>query len=268
MHQQASKAYIGTSGYLYDHWYGVFYPDDLPGNQRLKYYSRFFDTVELNVTFYRLPLEAVFRGWYQRTPAEFWFVLKGSRLITHLKRFKESQKPLALFFQRAFGLKEKLKLVLWQLPPQFEFSEELASFCQLLATISPKTVGHAFEFRHSSWFCPATYETLTRYQYAIVLADYPFKIKLPGEKDKDEETIEVPQTAPFIYLRRHGATALYSSNYSEEELKEEAAKIQEWLKAGNDVFLYFNNDAKGYAVLNALKVKELLGERRQGARIA
>jgi uncharacterized protein YecE (DUF72 family) len=129
--------FIGTSGYNYPHWWnGVFYPADLPQKKWLEFYAEYFDTVELNVSFYRLPRKEVFEGWYKRTPKKFVFAVKGSRFITHIKRLKDCRDPLSLLLDHASPLKEKLGVVLWQLPPQFKFQKErLEEFCVLLSTL-------------------------------------------------------------------------------------------------------------------------------------
>jgi hypothetical protein len=146
---------IGTSGYNYPHWWhGIFYPTDLPQRKWLEFYSDFFDSVELNVSFYRLPKKEVFKSWYKRTPSHFSFAVKGSRFITHMKRLKDCREPLTLLLDHAAPLKEKLGVLLWQLPPRFTFQRErLEEFCVLLSTL-PRSKGlrHAFEFRDDSWF--------------------------------------------------------------------------------------------------------------------
>ena len=275
-----SKAYIGTSGYIYDHWYGVFYPEDLTKDKWLEHYCQFFDTVELNVTFYRLPFEAAFKGWYKRTPENFLFTVKGSRFITHIKKLNDPKEPVKLLFDRAKHLKEKLGMILWQLPPGFKANlDRLEDFCKLLKkdyfkeekdyykkdyyknSLERKNViRHSFEFREESWFCEDVYQILKRYNMALVICDYPFQLAISEKRQATEgrKQIQVPETADFIYLRRHGATALYSSNYSDNQLKEDAQQIKKWLKKGKDVYVYFNNDAYGYAVKNALKLKELI----------
>jgi len=264
------KAYIGTSGYIYDHWYGIFYPEDLVKAQWLEYYCRFFDTVELNVTFYRLPFETAFKNWYKRTPDNFSFTVKGSRFITHVKKLTDCEEPLKLLFARAKYLKEKLGVVLWQTPPTLAYGEikskiqskiqKFTKFCELLKQFTPKNIRHSFEFRHESWFCPEVYQILKKYNFALVICDYPFEIVSSEQEPavRGRKQIVIPETADFIYLRRHGATALYSSNYSDAQLQQDAELIKKWLKNGKDVYVYFNNDARGYAVKNALKLKELL----------
>lgn len=241
---------IGTSGYNYPHWgNGVFYPSDLPQRRWLEFYGEHFDTVELNVTFYRLPQREIFEGWYRRTPKRFLFALKGSRFITHIKRLKHCRDPLTLFFDQAAPLKEKTGPILWQLPPRFRFDKErLEEFGVLLSTLPrSKALRHAFEFRDASWFCREAFDLLRTFGFAFCIAHGPgFPI-----------TEEV--TCDFVYLRLHGGEILYGSNYSDEELKQWAGKIVEWWrKEGKTVFVYFNNDAYGFAVRNAQSLISLL----------
>lgn len=239
-----SKVFIGTSGYIYGHWRRVFYPEDLPSYKWLEHYTKFFKTVELNVTFYRLPQESAFKSWYKRTPEDFVFVLKGSRFITHIKKLHGVKQPVKLFFDRASLLKEKLGVVLWQLPPSWKKNiERLGNFLKI---ISRYKVRQAFEFRHESWFSHDVYKLLKKYNVALCLADSPYYPKV--EK----------VTADFIYIRFHGGKILYGSCYSKKEMQEWSRKIKKWAKKGFDVYAYFNNDALGYAVENAKELKKLL----------
>jgi uncharacterized protein YecE (DUF72 family) len=156
-----AEIWIGTSGYYYKHWQGVFYPLKLPQRKQLEYYSQFFDTVELNVTFYRLPQEKAFLSWYERTPKDFLFTIKGSRFITHIKRLKDCTEPVKRFFEKASLLKEKLGMILWQLPPNFKCN--LNRLKDFLDALYPYTdYHHTFEFRHPSWFCPQSYNKFHR----------------------------------------------------------------------------------------------------------
>jgi uncharacterized protein YecE (DUF72 family) len=142
---------IGTSGFTYPHWRGVFYPEKLPQSKWLEYYAEFLPSLELNVTFYRLPAESAFESWYRRTPHHFTFALKGSRFITHVKRLKDPQEPLTLFFARSKKLKQKHRVTLWQFPPGFKVNKErIEKFVQSLREHSECL--HAFEFRDQSWF--------------------------------------------------------------------------------------------------------------------
>jgi uncharacterized protein YecE (DUF72 family) len=245
----STNIYIGTSGYNYPHWSGgVFYPREMPQARWLEHYARHFGSVELNVTFYRLPDKSVFQSWHERTPARFAFAIKGNRYITHIKRLKDCREPLARFMRHSSALKEKLHVVLWQLHPRMRADlGRLEAFCKLLrASAKARCVRHAFEFRHESWFCEGVYELLRARNHALCIAHSP---RWPRAEIA---------TADFFYLRFHGGERLYGSNYSEEELGECAAKIRAWLKKGSDVYAYFNNDAQGYAVHNALRLRKLI----------
>jgi len=238
--------YIGTSGFNYPHWRGLFYPQKLSPTKWLDHYVRYFDTVELNVTFYRLPTEAAFKSWDDRTPKKFVFALKGSRFITHLKQLGDVREPLKIFFQRARPLAKKTGVILWQLPPRFKLNmEKLERFLKLLKPYSDRR--HAFEFRHPSWFeDPAASKLIKSHRAAPCDADWPSVAKL-----------SFPHPRTFLYIRRHGIGARYAGCYSDAQLKADAKYIGEFGK-GKTVFVYFNNDAEGYAVKNALRLKELL----------
>jgi uncharacterized protein YecE (DUF72 family) len=242
--------FIGTSGYNYTHWGNdVFYPSELPEKKWLEFYATYFNTVELNVTFYRLPTKKAFESWYMRTPSQFLFSIKGSRFITHIKRLKDCQEPLALFLDRASCLKEKLGVILWQLPPRFKVDlKRLEEFFLLISKIPiSKKIPHAFEFRDDSWFCSQVFMILERFNFSFCISH--------GSGIPMMEKI----TSNIIYLRLHGGKLLYGSNYSENELKNWAKKIQSWKENGKIIFVYFNNDAYGFAIKNAMTLKRLLG---------
>jgi uncharacterized protein YecE (DUF72 family) len=239
---------IGTSGFSYEHWEGgVFYPADLARAKQLEYYCGRFGTVELNVTFYRLPAMSTFEGWGRRTPDDFQFAIKGSRFITHVKRLKDPREPLRLLLGHARPLLPKIACILWQLPPGFHLDlPRLAAFVALLRKVrGPR---HAFEFRHESWLAPQVFALLRDAGMTVCRADHP------------RFGVEIPEETPFEYVRRHGPHegALYAGCYSEEELRQDAALIRRWREAGKDVFVYFNNDWQGYAVRNAMRLKEIL----------
>jgi len=250
-----SQTFIGTSGFSYPHWKEIFYPQNLPQKDWFLYYTKYFDTVELNVSFYRLPRREVFEGWRKRAGAEFVFAVKGWRWITHIKKLKNCRKEVEKFFETASpiktpevapgtprGLRNK-DVVLWQLPPGLKFDgERLGNFLAIL----PKNWRHAFEFRHSSWGNEKTWEILRQYQAAVVFQDFP------GWPIFNEVT------ADFVYLRFHGKENLYSSCYTDKELENWAKKIKNWQKQGLDVYTYFNNDALGYAIKNAKTLKKFL----------
>jgi len=239
--------YIGTSGYSYNHWKNdVFYPKSISSNKWLEFYCGKFDSVELNVTFYRLPSIKAYKTWQKQTPRNFRFVLKGSRFITHIKRLKNCSQPLKVFFNRAVSLREKTSCVLWQLPPNFKKDPgRLLDFIRQLKKL--KKIRQAFEFRNASWFSTEIFKILKDNNIALASADWPDFSKT------------VHDTADFVYIRRHGTGAnLYGGCYTQAQLKRDALFIKSFLKKGKDVYMYFNNDARGYAPQNALFLKKLL----------
>ena len=249
--------WIGTSGYIYDDWHGgVFYPKDIPQKKRFEYYASQFSTVELNVTFYRLPEKKIFRSWYERSPEGFLFFVKGSRLITHMKKLKGVHEPLGRFFESVSELKEKLAGVLWQFPPMFE--KDLAILEAFLGELAkqPKT-RHVFEFRHASWFDDETKQLLTRYGAVFCRADWP----------EFSARFQSAVAEPFVYLRRHGVTdkKKYSADYSDAFLRREAQFIRKKLKKHKEVFVFFNNDFGGRAPRDARKLISFLQTQPEGA---
>ena len=241
--------FIGTSGYNYpDWWNGVFYPSDLPQRKWLEFYAKHFNTVELNVSFYRLPKKEVFESWYKRTAKGFVFCVKGSRFITHIKRLKDCREPLSLLLEHASPLKEKLGALLWQLPPKFPFDKQrLEQFCILLSTLPrSKNLRHVFEFRDESWFCQEARRVLGEFHFAFCTAHGS---GLP---------LMEPLTSDFVYLRLHGGEVLYGGDYSDTELKRWAERLKEWGEKGQSAFVYFNNDAYGFAIKNALTLKKIV----------
>ena len=243
------EIFIGTSGYSYQHWKKVFYPQDLPSGKWLEFYAQHFNCVELNVTFYRLPKETAFKGWHRRTPQDFRFVVKGSRFIIHIKRLKDCHEPVKLFFDRATLLKEKLLAVLWQLPPSLKCDiKTLENFITLLKSQWPQ-YRYSFEFRDESWFKEDTYKLLKDNNINLCIADSPtFPI---------HEII----TSDFLYLRFHGGKELYGSQYSKQELKSWHGKAKRWFTGAKLFCAFFNNDAHGFAIKNALTFKELINEK-------
>ncbi len=235
---------IGCSGFNYPHWEGDFYPFDLPQKEWFGYYCKVFNTVELNVTFYRLPLSKTFEKWHKETPPNFAFSLKGSRFITHIKRLLEPAEPLNLFFGRASNLREKLKVVLWQFSPGFKIDiNRLKNFLRLLKKYPVK---NTLEFRHESWITEEVFDLCKEHNVSLCMADWPQFID------------NLCVTSDFVYIRRHGDGGNYATYYSKAALKKDAKRIKDFLKDGKDVFIYFNNDYNGYAPRNALELIELL----------
>jgi uncharacterized protein YecE (DUF72 family) len=232
---------IGTSGWHYEDWSGRFYPADLPKKKWFDYYSKHFDTVEVNNTFYHLPKEKTFENWRKQAPKNFLFTVKASRYITHIKRLKEPQEPLERFFERANLLQKHLGPVLYQLPPSFH--KDLARLKSFLQALPKKRVA-IFEFRHESWFCEDTYNLLKNFNAAFCIHD------LVG--------IPTPRviTNDVIYIRFHGPTGKYAGNYSKSALQNWAKWIKDNLKGKKAVYAYFNNDYNAYAISNAKTLRE------------
>lgn len=239
---------IGCSGFLYDDWRGNFYPENLSRTHWLEYYCTKFLTVELNVTFYRLPERETFAKWYSSTPEGFIFSLKGSRFVTHVKKLKDCAEPIEALFSRASVLKEKLGVILWQLPPSFEM--DLERLKHFLETIRPYQARNTFEFRNKTWINKKVIDLLEKEDATLCMADWP------------EFLDELPLTADFVYIRRHGEGGSYATSYSTESLTKDVKRIRAYLRQKKGIFIYFNNDANGYAPKNAGELIRLIGKKR------
>ena len=207
-------------------------------------YVEVFDTVELNNSFYHLPKEETFEGWYNKTPEHFLFSVKGSRFITHIKKLNNVKESLDLFFERAEGLKEKLGPVLFQLPPKWQQDLELLEeFLMLL----PKKKEVTIEFRDHSWHTPEVIVLLKKYNVAFCI------YHLAGFESPREIT------ADFTYVRLHGPNrSKYSGSYSDEALQNWAKQILSWKNTLKHIYVYFDNDISAFAPKNAQALKQLL----------
>ena len=217
------KLRAGTSGFSYAEWKGSFYPEDLSSDAMLGYYADRFDTVEINNTYYRMPSESVLAGWSEQVPAEFRFVLKANRQITHFKRLKpEAVEPMEYFWSKATTLGDRLGPILVQLPPNFK--KDVGRLAEFLSAI-PDGVRPAFEFRHDSWHDDAVYTALSDRSAALVIA-----------QTEDSETPLVP-TAGWGYLR------LRKVDYEPGEVEEWAERVggQEWEEA----YVFFKHEDEG-----------------------
>ena len=238
--------FIGTSGWSYKHWQGVFYPEGVTQDRYLEHYLTQFDCVELNASFYHLPLKTTVAGWVRRTPADFRFCTKLSRYITHQKYLVDVEEALKNYFTLFARMKLRLGPVLVQLPPGLAYDEELFSrFVEMLRLYPQFRI--AVEVRHSSWLRDEFFQILRKEGIAFVIAD-------SGGQFPFAETV----TSDFVYLRFHGRELLYASNYSEEELNQYADKIVSWLKEGKEVWAFFNNDYAGFAPFNAMQLREMV----------
>jgi uncharacterized protein YecE (DUF72 family) len=233
---------IGCSGWSYDHWRGVLYPEHGSTGAWLSLYAEHFDTVEVNATFYRLPTRAAVERWASATPNGFCFAVKASRYLTHVRRLRGLEEGLGRLEERIVPLRSPTKLgpTLWQLPGTFRRDDE-----RLAAALSALPRGrHAFEFRHESWFADEVYELLERHDAALVVAD-----RAPGGASPQV------RTADWWYLRFHVGRGR-GGGYTPRQLEEWASRIE---ALEGDVFAYFNNDWRGFAVRDAARLRDLLG---------
>ncbi|HEV7735244.1 MAG TPA: DUF72 domain-containing protein [Candidatus Binatia bacterium] len=260
---------IGISGWRYRPWRGVFYPNGLPQRAELTYASSRFDSIEINGSFYSLQRPSSWRRWYAETPPGFVFAVKGGRFLTHHKKLRDCETPLANFFASGvLALEEKLGPILWQLPPQLPFDPpRLAAFFDLLprTTAAAATLarGHdqrlrhgahletganrplryALEVRHPSFVDPAFLALLRRADVALCVADtagrWPFLDDV---------------TTRFVYVRLHGDKQLYASGYGRSALDAWATRVAAWRADGRDVFVYFDNDVKVHAPYDAMNL--------------
>ena len=234
---------IGTSGWHYDHWRGPFYPDDLAAEHYLGFYAERFDTVEVNHSFYQLPEASSVAAWREAAPAGFRFAVKVSRYLTHMKKLKDPEAPLTSFLERVTPLGERLGPLLFQLPPNWHVDlDRLAAFLEML----PAGVRAAFEFRDPTWFDDAVYELLDRHGAAFCIYD------LAGTESPHVVT------GDLAYVRLHGSGAAYEGGYTKRMLSGWAGACSAWLRAGRDVFVYFDNDARAHAPADAGALKEML----------
>jgi uncharacterized protein YecE (DUF72 family) len=241
-----ARFWIGTSGWHYSHWRGSFYPERLPPREWLSHYCERFPTVELNASFYRQPKTSTWGLWRERAPQGFRFAVKASRFLTHIRRLDDPQEPLERVVAGARLLDDRLGPLLYQLPPGFHRKPENVARLEAFLPLLPGDLLHAIEFRHKSWFVDETASLLRRHGVAFCSFD------MVG--------LECPlmATAPFAYVRFHGSEALYASNYTDEMLEGWAARLRALARETDEVYVYFNNDAGGYAVANALSLSRLL----------
>jgi uncharacterized protein YecE (DUF72 family) len=270
------KVRIGVSGWRYTPWRGVFYPRELPQRLELRYASRIFPTLEINGSFYSLQRPEYYRQWHDETPDDFVFALKGSRFITHMKKLRDIETPLANFFASGiFDLRAKLGPILWQFPPNFRYEHgRMASFFDLLpadthaalrlarkrdarlkgrarlAIDMQRPLRHAVEIRHESFLDASFLQLLRERGIALVIAETAQRWPMP-----------LDITADFVYMRLHGDKELYRSGYGSKALDRWAQRIRQWSRS-RDVYCYFDNtDVKLRAPVDARTLMRKLGMR-------
>lgn len=240
-----NTCHIGTSGWSYDHWQGVLYPHGLPAKNRLEIYTQHFTTVELNSSFYHWPRDASFINWATHLPAGFQMSVKAPRGLSHASRLTEPETWIARIRHGFNLLGSRRGVLLVQLPPDLPRDDSrLKVFLQKL----PPQLPTAFEFRHPSWHVEPVFTLLEQHQVAYCVmsgAHLPCILRA---------------TAPFVYVRLHGPSDnhLYADSYSEADLRWWADRLTEWRIQGYASWVYFNNDMAGYAVRNALRLRELV----------
>ena len=237
--------HIGCSGWNYASWRGVLYPPGCAQRKWLARYAEEFDTVEVNNTFYRLPSRDAAKGWVQQTPPDFTFAVKSSRYLTHMKRLTDMDRGVGRLLERLEPLvgSPKMGPMLWQLPANFRRDDERLGFA--LDHLPPGR--HAFEFRHPSWFADEVLDALRWHGVALTIGDNPERPWQPHEL-----------TADFTFVRFHYGHRGRRGNYSPSELDEWARELRRLARRA-DVSAYFNNDWEGFAVRNALGMRERLG---------
>lgn len=231
---------IGTSGYQYKHWKGDFYPKELPVRDWFDHYSKFFDTVEINNTFYKMAEAETFVEWKKAAPPNFCYAIKYSRFGTHLKKLKDPEGHVNYFLDRVSHLEETLGPVLVQLPPHWKCNpKRLREFFE----VTPKDLQWAVEIRDPDWLSEEIYELLRQQNASLVIHDM-----IPNH----------PRiiTTDWVYLRFHGQN--YAGSYTEDQLTRIAEDVREHSSKGREVFVYFNNDLVGHAIRNAVTLKEKL----------
>lgn len=242
-----SGLYIGTSGWSYKHWQGIFYPTNIKPIEYLEYFITKFHCVELNSSFYHLPKKVTVSNWMKRTPIYFRFCPKLSRFITHQKKLVDCKKALQNYFTVFEEMKSRLGPVLVQLPPGLSYDKSIIRGFLNIIKEQYSQYRFAIEVRHKSFITDDFFNLLADYGIVYVIAD-------SGLRFPYYEAI----TTDLVYLRFHGRERLYASNYEESDLHIYAEKVVSWLNEGKEVWVFFNNDYHGFAVKNAERLRELV----------
>ena len=234
---------IGTSGWHYAGWWGLFYPEGVKKKDALLYYASRFDAAELNAPFYRTPTEKAVLNWFDSTPDDFRFAWKASKFITHWKRLKADDHSLDLLHRNVGLLRHKAGPVLFQLPPRMAIDRE--RLAQFIDRLEPGR-RYCFEFRHESWYDAPIFELLCDHDMALCISDHA---SAPSPRQV---------TANWVYIRNHGPSGRYHGSYSNAALADWASSIRKWRTQGRDVWCFFDNDVKSAAPADADRLLELL----------
>jgi uncharacterized protein YecE (DUF72 family) len=240
------KWWIGCSGFHYKHWKEIFYPHGLAQNKWFSFYCKQFNTLELNVTFYRFPQISFLKTWYDKSPSTFRFAVKAPRLITHYKKFSRTEKLMNDFYGSVSeGLKEKLGCILFQLPPRSYYTYERLQ--RIIASLD-NSFNNVVEFRHESWWDLEVYNELTKHKITFCGMSHPL---LPDE---------IIKNTSILYYRMHGVPELYKSPYKKSTLKKIINEIHSSGKI-KKAFIYFNNDVDASAIKNAKQMIEIISRK-------
>ena len=234
---------VGCSGWVYKHWRGIFYPEDLPQKRWFERYAEEFNTVEINNSFYRLPPGETFEKWRNQAPPGFCYAVKANRYLTQAKKLKDCEEPLERMMTAVRRLGDRLGPMLYQLPPKMKLNlERLESFLRIL----PKGVTRAFEFRNTDWYREEVFALLDRYGASFCVHD------MPGS------TSERIAVGPTAYVRFHGGEGKYWGRYSDEALLGWSDWILDQARQGRGVWCYFNNDIGGHAIEDARTLRSMI----------
>lgn len=235
--------HIGCSGWSYKHWRGIFYPEGLAQKNWFSRYAEEFDTVEINASFYRLPLVSTFDGWREKAPGDFRFAVKVNRFITHLKKLVGVEEEIDRFIDLARRLGPTLGPLLYQLPPSLH--KDLSRLDRFLSRL-PLDIEHVVEFRHPSWYDEEVRTLLERHDVGFVAHDLRGLISPRWA------------TGRTAYVRFHGSGGRYSGRYSDEQLLEWTDWCLEQVRSARSVWFYFNNDIHGHAIDDARTLKSMV----------
>jgi uncharacterized protein YecE (DUF72 family) len=235
--------HIGCSGFHYKHWKGTFYPEKLAQTKWFKYYCEHFDTLELNVTFYRFPRLDNMLAWYDTSPPHFRFAVKAPRAITQYKKFIGTERMLNDFYTTVKeGLREKCGCCLFQMPPNFHYSPDKLQ--RIVDSLDP-SIKNVMEFRHASWWQEEVFRTLSQHNISFCGMSHP---ELPAD---------VIKNAQLLYFRFHGNEQLYASKYAIESMYDFANELKS-VENLEEAYVFFNNDIGTNAIYNARELKEIL----------
>ncbi|BAV09752.1 Uncharacterized conserved protein YecE, DUF72 family [Filimonas lacunae] len=246
---QTGKIHIGISGWSYQDWKGLFYPQKLKSTDWLTFYANTFSTTEINASFYHLPLKKTVENWVHKVPDDFLFCPKMSQYVTHIQKLKNTEESLERFFQVFEPMHPKMGPVLIQLPPSLVFDYEVAEHFYKLLSTKYSMYSFAMEVRHSTWMQEESITLMAKYNIAFVISQ-------SGHGFPYAEHV----TADNIYIRFHGPHALYKSNYTEEMLLHFSTFIKKEVSNGHTIWAYFNNCYYGNAINNALQLIHMTSE--------